>query len=578
MKARTPWLVFAAALLVVVAVMAFVTSKLVGLEKERIDADTRGAHEEQVRLALWRLDSETTPLLMEEISVLGLLGEPETEKLVPPTPAYLHARFVIAPDDTVRLVGDAQPQDAAKVSALVSGIGLRDTLPEPQGDADKVVLDNPVYRAGSLAFDQEDEAAGDGVRTGAKIAIKGSYSEAEQRQINAQELARRVQAVSDNFEGYGSSVANTLSLSKGSVGGVGDELAFVARPAGAVRPQWIGDELLLLRRVAMDEGEAIHGAWVNWPVLRDRLLAEIAEPLPRAALLAVTDADPADLENFLATLPVRLVPGPSDVVVERAGSLLPSLALGWAGVLAAIVAVFAVLRWSLELSERRAAFVSTVTHELRTPLTTFRMYAEMLSEGMVGEEKRNRYVATLRREADRLGELVENVLAYARIESDRAPLSPETLEVNALLDRMRDRLEDRAATAGLELCIDIPDDLGTSAIQVDPTAAEQILFNLVDNASKYGDSEQSPTIELTARPSGKAVALCVRDHGPGIPLAEQHTIFEPFAKAKADESGTKPGVGLGLALSRRLARQLRGDLTVEHADPGARFVLTLPRA
>ena len=576
MKARTPWLVFAGALLVVVAVMAFVTAKLVGLERERIDADARGAHEEQVRLALWRLDSETTPLLMEEISVLGLLGEPETEKLVPPTPEHLHARFVIAPDETVRLVGEAQPQDAEKIAALVGGTGLRDTLPEPQQDADKVVLDNPVYRGGILASDQGEGGTAEDQLDGAKIAIKGSYSEAEQRQFNANELARRVQAVNDNFEGYGSSMANTLSLSKR----VGEDasLGFVARPAGAVRPQWIGDELLLLRRVAMDDGEAIHGAWVNWPVLRDRLLAEIAEPLPHAQLVRITDDETADLENFLATLPVQLVPGASDVVVERAGSLLPSLALGWAGVLAAIVAVFAVLRWSLELSERRAAFVSTVTHELRTPLTTFRMYAEMLSEGMVGEEKRARYVATLRREADRLGELVENVLAYARIESDRAPLSPEALGVEALLDRMRERLAERCERAGLELRVDVPEDLTRSEVRVDPTAAEQILFNLVDNASKYGDSEDSPTVELTARPSGKAIALCVRDHGPGIAAEEQRTIFEPFAKAKADESGTKPGVGLGLALSRRLARQLGGDLIVENAEPGARFVLTLPRA
>ena len=567
MKKRTPWLVFAGALLVVVAVMAFVTAKLVDLEKERIDADARGAHEEQVRLALWRLDSETTPLLMEEISILGLLGDSATEVLVPATPEHLHARFVIAPDDTVRLVGDAQPQDAAKVQALVAGAGLRDTLPEPQGDADKVVLDNPVYRTGS--------ARGDGVidTVESQVAIKGTYSAAEQRQINAAELARRVQAVNDNFEGYGSSVANALSLSTSD-----GEAGFVARPAGAVRPLWIGNELLLLRRVAMDDGDAIHGAWLNWPVLRDRLLAGIVDPLPHAQLVPVTTEEPEDLENFLATLPVQLVPGPSDVVVDRSGSLLPSLALGWAGVLAAIVAVFAVLRWSLELSERRAAFVSTVTHELRTPLTTFRMYAEMLSEGMVSEEKRTRYVGTLRREADRLGELVENVLTYARIESDRAPLSPETLEVDALLARMRDRLEDRAATAGLELCVDIEPTLAEAKIRVDPAAAEQILFNLVDNAAKYGESEDDPTIELSARTEGKALALCVRDYGPGIPDAEQRGIFEPFAKAKADESGTKPGVGLGLALSRRLARQLGGELTVENARPGARFVLSLPRA
>ena len=72
------------------------------------------------------------------------------------------------------------------------------------------------------------------------------------------------------------------------------------------------------------------------------------------------------------------------------------------------------------LSERRGAFVSAVTHELRTPLTTFRMYAEMLAEGMVpSPEARQKYLETLRREADRLAHLVENVLQYARLERGR---------------------------------------------------------------------------------------------------------------------------------------------------------------
>ena len=160
----------------------------------------------------------------------------------------------------------------------------------------------------------------------------------------------------------------------------------------------------------------------------------------------------------------------------------------------------------------------------------------------------------------------------------RSRAGPETLSCRALIDRVADRLGERAATAGLELSVQLPEGWPNAELRADPAAAEQILFNLVDNAAKYAPSDSEPRIELSAREAGSRLAITVRDHGPGVPAGEHRTIFEPFAKARADEHGTKPGVGLGLALSRRLARQLGGELSIEDADPGARFVFSVPRA
>jgi signal transduction histidine kinase len=197
---------------------------------------------------------------------------------------------------------------------------------------------------------------------------------------------------------------------------------------------------------------------------------------------------------------------------------------------------------------------------------------------MVEPKKRDHYVATLRREAERLGHLVENVLSYARIEGGRGRATMETMAADSVIARVERRLAERCAEAGMLLELDVPEDAGTVQIRMDPTAAEQILFNLVDNAAKYAPSDVDPRIVLSVRREGRHVELRVRDFGPGIPADERRKVFEPFAKSEAHAAGTQPGVGLGLALCRRLARQMGGDLRLDNADPGAAFVLTLPAA
>jgi signal transduction histidine kinase len=115
-------------------------------------------------------------------------------------------------------------------------------------------------------------------------------------------------------------------------------------------------------------------------------------------------------------------------------------------------------------------------------------------------------------------------------------------------------------------------------VLADPTAVEQILFNLVDNACKYAVDASDKSIYLRVGSSDSAVLFEVADHGPGVPADQQRKLFRPFSKSAQQAAHSAPGVGLGLALSRRLARSIGGELTYQATDgQGAVFLLSLPR-
>jgi len=192
------------------------------------------------------------------------------------------------------------------------------------------------------------------------------------------------------------------------------------------------------------------------------------------------------------------------------------------------------------------------------------------------EKKQSEYLHTLRKESSRLTHLVENVLAYSRIERGSARARVEEVSVGALVDRIYERLKSRAEEAEMELRCTVLDELADRKIQVDTTAVEQILFNLVDNASKYASGEAGGNvIELRAVTVTKGVAFHVCDQGPGIPKSERRKLFKAFHKSAQEAAHTKPGVGLGLALCRRLARALGGDLRIIEQEKGACFEFSL---
>ena len=353
---------------------------------------------------------------------------------------------------------------------------------------------------------------------------------------------------------------------------------------GLSRPIWLGNELLLARRVNVGDETVIQGCWFNWPAIKEALRAEVADLfLPFGAAIDVVPVgdESKDDARMLATLQAQLIANAPPLAISAAQMTPVRLALmaAWIALAAAAAAAAVLLRGVMALSERRAAFVSAVTHELRTPLTTFRMYSEMLAEGMVPDEtQRRHYLGTLKTEADRLFHLIENVLSYARLERGRRAISHGNAAVSELLAPMIDRLTERAARDDMQIQFALDPAVADASIRTDAGALEQILVNLVDNACKYAAGATDRRIHIDVTRQQQFLLLRVGDHGPGITTAEARGLFRPFTKSASQAAQTAPGVGLGLALSQRLAQDLGGKL--ELASPndasGAVFTLKLP--
>lgn len=345
------------------------------------------------------------------------------------------------------------------------------------------------------------------------------------------------------------------------------------------RALWLGEALLITRRVSDGTREWIQGAWIDWLKVKEELWAAVRADFPNGEILSFSGTLPAGA-HLLASLPVRLLPGRVDFTTPPFWTpLKASLSIAWVCVFIGVAAVALMLRGMMALSERRASFVSSVTHELRTPLATFKLYSEMLADGMVREEaKRQQYLETLTTEADRLGHLVENVLAYSRIERGKGPVTLSSTTADDLVRRIEPRLNQRAMMGGMDFSITLSPECAATALRTDGSAVEQILFNLVDNACKYGHRDGGPrVIELHVGRDRRCLHFAVRDHGPGIDPKEKKALFLPFHKSAREAAHSAPGVGLGLALCRRLAAEVNGRLTVDTSwRKGASFVLSLP--
>ncbi len=339
---------------------------------------------------------------------------------------------------------------------------------------------------------------------------------------------------------------------------------------GTLEPVWQGERLFFIRRVTLEGQDALQGFLADWPRIRRTLLDEVRDILPDADLLPPA---PHHSDTRLITLPACLVASRPAAGLLAWTSTHALLATLWPVAWLAIALVGVALKRSIDFGERQRRFAGLVTHELRSPLTTFRLYSDLLAEGLVtDDEKRTTYHKTLQRESDLMARMVENVIAHARLESGRLRLHPEAVALEALMGRLEPDLQRIAAKGGQPLVVEVR---GSGGLTTDADAVRQILANLVENACKYGRSERP--IEVAADAGGDRVTITVRDHGDGVPKDVVRRIFQPFERGHRDETDPTRGLGLGLALSRGLARDLGGTLTHE-APPGggALFRLSLP--
>ena len=235
-----------------------------------------------------------------------------------------------------------------------------------------------------------------------------------------------------------------------------------------------------------------------------------------------------------------------------------------------------------ELARLKSDFVSTVSHELKTPLTSIRMFAEMLEQGVAQGDpgKMARYHHVIVQESQRLGLLIANLLDYAQIERGTRRYTPVRQGADELARHAVATFEILSAADGGAIrnpvTVEVSDQAMLADVEVDRDVVVQALLNLLANAAKYGGADQP--IEVAVGADATRAWFAVRDHGPGIPAAEQARIFREFYRApEAYRSGVE-GTGLGLALVKRHVEALGGTVEVaSEVGHGATFTIALPR-
>jgi signal transduction histidine kinase len=209
--------------------------------------------------------------------------------------------------------------------------------------------------------------------------------------------------------------------------------------------------------------------------------------------------------------------------------------------------------------------IGSVSHELRTPLTAVVGLAEELMDAgdSFDIDERRQLIEIVADSSKEMADLVEDLLVAARSEDSALPVFPDRIDLSLLAHSVVAQL---VIPEGVEVTVEDSDSVAFG----DPVRVRQIIRNLLTNAFRYGIS---PVTVSVAHTNGKAT-LDVRDSGPGIPDADRERIFEPYGRADSSRV-VKASVGLGLTLSRRLARLMDGSLTYVEGD-GATFRLSLP--
>ena len=223
----------------------------------------------------------------------------------------------------------------------------------------------------------------------------------------------------------------------------------------------------------------------------------------------------------------------------------------------------------------KSEFLTTMSHELRTPLNAIGGYADLMEMELRGPvtDAQRRDLQRIRASQQHLLGLISSVLDLSRIEAGQVAYDLETVAVDSFLAGLDALVAPQAAAKQVQLVLRDSHDL---AVVADREKLRQIILNLLSNAIRHTPAGGSVT--LSAQLRGSRVAIVVDDTGPGIAAEKRDVIFEPFVQLDRSLTKTREGLGLGLAISRDLARGMAGDLTVEsNAGGGARFVLTLQR-
>ncbi len=239
------------------------------------------------------------------------------------------------------------------------------------------------------------------------------------------------------------------------------------------------------------------------------------------------------------------------------------------------IAVFHDITRLKQLEKIRQDFVANVSHELRTPLTTIKGYAETLLDGALKEDQAFHFVQVIKRHTDRLTKIVEDLLMLSRIETKEFRLKMEAIPLRDFIDDVVDFVKEPAERKKISLSRnEIPSSL---IVKGDRSYLEQILINLLDNATKY-TPEGGKVIVSAVEKDSKDIQFSVEDNGIGIPKEDLSRIFERFYRVDKGRSKELGGTGLGLSIVKHLVQAHGGRVWVEsQMGKGSTFYFTLPK-
>jgi signal transduction histidine kinase len=226
-------------------------------------------------------------------------------------------------------------------------------------------------------------------------------------------------------------------------------------------------------------------------------------------------------------------------------------------------------------NKAKSTFLATMSHELRTPLNAVIGYSGLLQAGISGElnEQQQQHIHRIESAARHLLGLIEGILNFARLEAGKELVHLTDVNSAELAEEVIALVEPLAKAKGLDIQVTIQPEL--PLIRTDLAKVRQILLNLLSNAIKF---TKQGHVTLDVRADSENMRWTVTDTGIGIAPEDLERIFEPFQQGSQAVSGRAAGTGLGLTVSRQLARLLGGDVTAAGSPggKGSTFVLRLP--